>query len=311
MIAQEQPGLVAAFQRKLSRGRPHDTAAPAEWPRRVTYLPRWPCRRLYSAEERAGGQMVMGEFMYRHAARFIAGAVVAAFACYAVGVWKADYQAAAFKGSELLVWGAGLFSVLLIRRQLHAQEVQQRDNEHQRIQLLKQQAEDHRWRTYAFYHEHFSDVPPDSCLQAVYQIAQDHGFIGCFQNRGQPLPANVLQRIVDEKDLWEKVRPYLDHFEVFCGAINANLVNEEYAYSLQATRVVRNYTVFRSFIEHDQRGAPSAYVELVKVARRWRDRMDQTDRDNQSRLGIGGLNGARAIQGPNVVPLAAANDITR
>lgn len=252
----------------------------------------------------------MGEFLYRHAAKCIAGAVCLAFAFFALGAWKPDYQTVAFKGSELLVWAAGLFSVLLIRKQLYTQELQQKDYEDQRRQLLEQQAEDHRWRTYSFYHQHFADIPPESCREKVYEIAQDLHFINCFNDRGQAMPAAALSTILGDKDLWEKVRPYLDHFEIFCGAINAELVNEDYAYSLQATRIVRNYTVFQPFIEHHQRTAATAYLELSKVAERWMKRMARTDREVQSRLGIGSMNGAAAIRGPKAIPLAAANDIT-
>lgn len=232
----------------------------------------------------------MGAFVYRFAAWIIAAVMLLCVIAYCIGVHYSSVQAEAFKAAELLVWGAGLFSVLLIRKQLWEQEQQAGDT-------FRQLVEDHKWRTYAFYHEHFKSVPDEPTRGTVYKIAEDLNFVDHFNDRGRPVPTTALSAINADPEKWKFVRSYLDAFEEFCGAVNAKLVDEDYAYSLQATRVIRNYTVFQQLILQYQQGAPTAYVELSKVAIRWGMRMNVNEASAVASIGIGG-NGASPLNGP-------------
>lgn len=242
----------------------------------------------------------LGQFLYRNAARLIAFAVFFAFVSFTLGVtWKPIHQPAFFKAAELFVWAAGLLSVLLIRRQLHAQEIILEAHRVQQEQEFEQLQADHEWKCYAFYHQHFPEIPPEVVRRPVYQLAAapNHSFIDCFQDRGTPMPPAVLAALRGTEAEWDHIRPYLDCFEMFCGAINAKLVHEDYAFSLQATRVIRNYTVFEPLIDEYKKQSPSAYCEFYKVAYRWKLRLLPAEGRDVEGLGIDG-SGARPIFGP-------------
>lgn len=241
----------------------------------------------------------LGEFLYRHASKLIAIAVILAFVSFGLGSYLTKHQAALFKGAELFVWAAGLLSVLLVRRQLHAQEVILEAHRQQQEESYEQLQRDHDWRCYAFYHQHFSDLPAADLRKGVYDLAHspDTQFIECFADRGRPMPAEVLTKVMGSASEWDYIRPYLDGFETFCGAINAKLVDDDYAFSLQATRVIRNYTVFEPLIQEYRRASPSAYCEFYKVAYRWKIRLLPAEGREVEGLGVDG-NGAKPIAGP-------------
>lgn len=240
-----------------------------------------------------------GDYLYARASKLIAAAAVFAFIAFGAGVYFKDYQIALFKGAELFVWAAGLMSVLLVRRQLHAQEVILDAHRQQQEESFEQLQRDHSWRCYAFYHQHFSDIPSAALRKGVYELADaaDTRFIDCFLERGRPMPSAVLDKIRGTPSEWDFIRPYLDGFETFCGAINAKLVDEDYAFSLQATRVIRNYTVFEPLIDEYKRATPSAYCEFYKVAYRWKLRLLPAEGRDIEGLGVDG-NGAKPIIGP-------------
>ncbi|WP_448123370.1 DUF4760 domain-containing protein [Stenotrophomonas riyadhensis] len=243
----------------------------------------------------------LGNILYAKASKLIAAAVVLAFVSFSIGAFfpKRFDQAACFKAAELFVWAAGLLSVLLVRRQLHAQEVILSAHKTQQDEAFDQLQRDHSWRCYAFYHQHFADNPSEPIRNAVYKLAQAEGtgFIECFNGRGRPIPDAALQAIIGSSHEWDCVRPYLDDFETFCGAINAKLVDEDYAFSLQATRVIRNYTVFEPLINEYKKDTPTAYCEFFKVAYRWKMRLLPSEGRDVEGLGVDG-NGAKPIFGP-------------
>ena len=233
----------------------------------------------------------VGDVLYSYAARFIVAAVFLAFLSFVVGGFVLHkYQVALFKAAELFVWAAGLISILLVRKQLRAQEVILEAHRQQQEQAFEQLLADHKWKCYAFYHQHFSEVPSEDLRRQVYNLAQtgQHPFVDCFNGRGRTMPYASLQEIRGNKSEWEFIRPYLDCFEVFCGAINAKLVDEDYAFSLQATREVRNYAVFESLIDIYKTDSPTAYCEFYKVAYRWRQRLQPSTGPVAEGLGIDG-----------------------
>ncbi|QBL43472.1 DUF4760 domain-containing protein [Stenotrophomonas maltophilia] len=231
--------------------------------------------------------------IYKYAARYIGLLAVLAFVSFGLGVWLTAYQTQFFKGAELLMYTAGLFSILLVRRQLWAQE-------QQNGRSLQQLIDDHKWKTHCSYHQHFPSVPPESVRLDAYKVAEEIGFLSAFNDRGTSISEAVKQKILEKPDAWKVFRSYLDYFEEFCGAINAGLVDEGYAFSLQGTRVVRNFTVFEPLIKHYQSGAPTAYVELTKVAVRWKVQMNVVEMQNVSAMGIGN-NGTTKLNGPVAV----------
>ncbi|GEM_PF-3883998 len=231
------------------------------------------------------------DHIYRYAARYIAALAFLSFLSFGGGIWLTSYQAQFFKGAELLMYSAGLFSILLVRRQLWAQE-------QQNGRSLQQMIDDHKWKTYCSYHQHFLSVPPEEIRSKAYAKAEEMGFLGNFDGRGTPFSEEVKQRILGETEAWKIFRSYLDYFEEFCAAINAGLVDNGYAFSIQGTRVVRNFTVFERLIRHYQDETPTAYVEMAKVALPWKLQQSVNEAGNVPQIGIGN-NGTSKLTGPS------------
>jgi hypothetical protein len=167
------------------------------------------------------------------------------------------------KATELIVLAAGLFSVLLVREQLIAQEEQMSENH-------KQLLADHQWKTYVSYHQLFSEgAVSEAVRQPMYDFATEHGFINCFDDLGTPMNRNALELCINETAAWGIVRPYLDGFERFCAAVNGGIIDDAYAMGIEGTRVIRNYTVFEHLIKHIQTSNSRAYLELDKLAQKW------------------------------------------
>lgn len=166
------------------------------------------------------------------------------------------------KGAELTILSAGLASLSLLRRQV----------EGQREQLRKQQVQmehDHQWRTYRSYHELFPSIPEQEHLDKMYDLAKELSFDHHFNDMGREIPKEAIEKILGSCDLLRIVRTYLDGFEVFCGAVSAGIVDDQYAYLLQGGRVIRNYTVFEPLIKRFQLANPTAYQQLEKLAGPW------------------------------------------
>lgn len=202
---------------------------------------------------------------------------------FAAGVYfrgSQDAYSIFIKAAELVVLTAGLASLSLLRRQLQAQRVQ--------LQKQQQQMElDHQWRTYLSYHELFPSIPPDDIRNEMYDLAKKLNFDDYFDDFGKPMPKDALEAIVGSCDYRRIVRAYLDEFEKFCGAIRAGIVDNGYAYSLQNTRVIRNFTVFQALIKQWQTGNLMAYSELEKVALAWSVQRSAADDSYRSQFGVG------------------------
>jgi hypothetical protein len=82
------------------------------------------------------------------------------------------------------------------------------------------------------------------------------------------------------------VREYLNDFEEFASAINCGLVDDDYAYKLEATRALNAYYGFKEMINYwhaedrqisDRSGGAiplttNYYGELRSVVERWKER---------------------------------------
>src|SRR5690606_32432130 len=134
------------------------------------------------------------------------------------------FQAQLFKGAELLMYAGGLYSLILLRRQLIL-------TERQASRTREQLANDHLWRTYASLHEHFSCVPPTEIRDKATVAAQRLGITSNFEGRGQSLSGAQLSALLADDAALKVFGIYLDHFEAFCAAIEVGLVADKYAYA--------------------------------------------------------------------------------
>jgi len=234
----------------------------------------------------------LGSWLYDHAAKLIAGAVLAAALAFGAGAWNSEHRLVWFKAAELCVWGAGLFSVLLIRRQLWIQE-------QQAANTLDQLVKDHQWRSYQSFHQHFSHIPNEAVRQKLLQHMKNKGIMGCFKDRGHQIDSETFESIKEDEECMDVIRSALDCFEEFAGAVNAGLVDDSYAFSLQGSRTVRYRTAFDPVIRHMQQGSPTAYVELCKLAYRWSTAMNVDEIRSVEGMGIGSPKGAATLNGPS------------
>ena len=137
------------------------------------------------------------------------------------------------------------------------------------------------------YHEHFQDLPKASKVSAMYTAM-------ARLNIERPLWQTPLSRRQREAITGDTtpapdtahivIREYLNDFEEFAAALNCGLVDEDYAYHIENTRVLNAFYGYQELIDfwlledqeraarHRAAGvAPSDYYgELKKLAERWK-----------------------------------------
>jgi hypothetical protein len=141
------------------------------------------------------------------------------------------------------------------------------------------------------YHQYFHDLPNINKVRDVYRA-----LLRCkIPVPTWNTPLSEAERDILLKDTEEPpgnavlvVREYLNDFEEFAAAINCGLIDEDYAYRLEATRALNAYYGFWEVITHwlaeDRRRAERAgnfaplttnyYGELKSVVERWRLRKE-------------------------------------
>jgi hypothetical protein len=141
------------------------------------------------------------------------------------------------------------------------------------------------------YHQYFHDLPNTTKVRDLYKallrckinvptwnLPLSESERDTLLKDTEPLPENAVQ----------VAREYLNDFEEFAAAVNCGLIDEDYAYRLEATRSLNAYYGFREVIIHwlaeDCRRAERAgnslplttnyYGELRSVVERWRLRKE-------------------------------------
>jgi hypothetical protein len=142
------------------------------------------------------------------------------------------------------------------------------------------------------YHEYFHDLPSTSKVRELYAtLARLEIAIPSWQ---APLDDAGIKLAVEDKEpppmkATQVIREYLNDFEEFAAAVKSGLIDEEYAYHLEATRTLNAYFGFRGVVAHwlmeDRKtaekageAAPTAtnyYGELRSVAERWKARKQE------------------------------------
>lgn len=139
------------------------------------------------------------------------------------------------------------------------------------------------------YHQYFHDLPNNNKVRELYKVL-DRCQVAVPKWHA-PLSETdttvLFQDTTSPPDTAELVaREYLNDFEEFASAVNSGLIDEDYAYRLEATRALNAYYGFEQMVHHwhaeDKRmsiksgGAVPAttnyYGELRSVAERWKIR---------------------------------------
>lgn len=122
------------------------------------------------------------------------------------------------------------------------------------------------------YHQFFGDLITTETRQKMRDLAQTCRFTAEMEEQ-RPLTANSVTLLQDPLNR-PVMSSYLDEFEEFCGAVHAGAVSEEYAYRLEATRVIRTWVVFEPFIKAMRGKAENerCYREIARLASDWQAR---------------------------------------
>jgi hypothetical protein len=142
-----------------------------------------------------------------------------------------------------------------------------------------------------FYHQYFHDLPSSTKVRDLYKA------LGRCKvevpNWHTPMSeADKVKLIGDTEPPPETaelvVREYLNDFEEFSAAINCGLIDEDYVYRLESTRLLSAHFGFRRMVDHwhaeDKEKSERSggripvttdyYGELLSVAERWRVRKE-------------------------------------
>lgn len=132
------------------------------------------------------------------------------------------------------------------------------------------------WNKVLSYHNFFGELITPQALRNLMATAKACGFSEKLQT-GDELSQEDVAKIVDSPSHEAIISCYLDEFEEFCAAVNAGVVDNEYAYKLEGSRVVRVHKLFASYIRHcrgDDGANRSIYAELEHRANDWTVRKD-------------------------------------
>jgi hypothetical protein len=194
-----------------------------------------------------------------------------------VGVWalieipKQEFnRAEILKTIEAIIGGLGISSLLLVWAQLRHTAI-----------LGKLTS----------YHDHFHDLPSIGKVRDLYKVlgrckVEVPSWHAPMSDSDR---ANLIADAEPAPDTAELViREYLNDFEEFASAINCGLVDEDYAYRIESTRVLSAHFGFRKMVNHwhakdkeDSERSGGAvpittdyYGELLSVAERWKLRKE-------------------------------------
>lgn len=136
------------------------------------------------------------------------------------------------------------------------------------VLLWIQSRDESKWRRLLSYHQYFSDCPPAPAREGMLGVMSDipgHH----LDDGGKPLQAAEVNLIVDDAAKRQKVVVYLDGFEQLSGAVLSGIVDAEYAYDHEGTRLLRIYHVFKPLILRIRQHSPRAYDQFECLAERW------------------------------------------
>ncbi len=135
------------------------------------------------------------------------------------------------------------------------------------------------WNKVLSYHTFFGDLITPEVLKALFVAADECGFKEKLK-KYEALDDAHVEKIMGDAEHDATVSCYLNEFEEFCTAVNAGVVDDEYAYKLEGARLIRVSTVFAKYIHRcreDGISSRNLYAELEHRARRWNERKQDED----------------------------------
>jgi len=87
----------------------------------------------------------------------------------------------------------------------------------------------------------------------------------------EPMPSPVVQSICANQESFLDVNDYLNLLEDHAAAVNAGMVDGDFAYQLMGTVIGRDHRLLKPLIERTRHasGLPDCWRELSKLAEKW------------------------------------------
>jgi len=191
-----------------------------------------------------------------------------AFIVFFAGVWikrdSVDWYDVLSKVAQFILLCSGLASVLLVRRQMVAQQ-------RQNLETREREAKEFHYNRVDAFYRYFGDNSDLPICHRFEAFLKEANLVGHFSGEGMVINDDkVISAIVTNAEWDGATREYLDRHESLAGAVNIGFIDSEVAFCLQATRIIRAEKVMSKVIDHYQKSNKKAYCELQQLAASWR-----------------------------------------
>lgn len=144
-----------------------------------------------------------------------------------------------------------------------------------------------KWNKLLSYHQFFGELITSEMVSDLRKVAETCGFSEEMRQL-KPIHSASLECIVNSDEHMNTISAYLDEFEEFCAAVHAGVADHEYAYTLEATRVIRAWVVFEPFITRRRATVrySRCYLELERLGGAWLERREKEAKDKADKDGV-------------------------
>lgn len=191
--------------------------------------------------------------------------LAAAIVIWAVPATRSTFESVA-RVVELAILTIGLTSLVLLARQTRTTA---------------------KWSKLLSYHQFFGDLITKEMVVALQETAKLCTFEECMKKL-EPMSSAAVDAVLADPAHDTVVSSYLDEFEEFCAAVHAGIADPEYAYTLEATRVIRAWIVFEPFIRRCRASTKYSrcYLELQRLGSAWKTRREAEESKKDAADGV-------------------------
>lgn len=127
------------------------------------------------------------------------------------------------------------------------------------------------WNKLSATREHYNDLPSQE-----NEIGLQNKLRGIGIDPYKPLTEEQVGKVFDDPELFLQLKLYLNKYEVYCAALAAGLMDEEYARALVGAKVVVLMEVFEKLInrQRKERDLDVIWIEIERLAAEWKINRD-------------------------------------
>ena len=137
------------------------------------------------------------------------------------------------------------------------------------------------WNKLRTQHDLWGCLPDENLDKSILEILRSKN-----QNESRKIPKDLSENIYNDAEMFTTIKTYLNKYEQFSAAINVGAMDEDYAYRLHSARICYVYTTFENFIKilRVRRKEDEFYIELQKLALKWRKRSQKEKQKRKSKI---------------------------